>query len=51
MDIVNGMYFNFYARQYYLDSELIRDERIRKGLTQAELAEGIYECVESISRV
>lgn len=51
IDIVNGMYFNFYARQYYLDCELIRGERIRQGLTQAELAEGIYECVESLSRV
>ncbi len=50
-DIVNGMYFNFYARQYYLDCELIRGERIRKGFTQEELAEGIYECVESLSRV
>ena len=49
--IVNGMYFNFYARQYYLDCELIRGERLRQGLTQAELAEGIYECVESLSRV
>lgn len=51
VDIVNGMYFNFYARQYYLDCELIRGERLRQGLTQAELAEGIYECVESLSRV
>lgn len=51
MDIVNGMYFNFYGRQYYLDCELIRGERIRQGLTQAELSEGIYECVESLSRV
>lgn len=51
MDSVNGMYFNFYGRQYYLDCELIRGERIRQGLTQAELSEGIYECVESLSRV
>ena len=50
-NIVNGMYFNFYARQYYLDCELIRGERIRKGLTQEELSDGIYECVESLSRV
>ena len=48
---INGMYFNFYAREYYLDCELIRGERLRKGMTQAELAEGIYECVESLSRV
>lgn len=49
--IVNGMYFNFYARQYYLDCELIRGERLRQGLTQAELCRDIYECPESLSRV
>ena len=51
IDCVNGMYFNCSTRQYYLDSELIRGERIRKGMTQEQLCEGVYECVESVSRV
>lgn len=51
VDIVNGMYFDACTTQYYLDCEVIRAERIRKGLTQEKLAEGIYENPESLSRV
>lgn len=49
--MVNGLYFNTYLREYYLDGEVIRGERLRRKMSQAELAEGIYECVETLSRI
>lgn len=49
--MVNGLYFNSFLREYYLDGEVIRGERIRRKMSQAEVAEDIYECVETLSRI
>lgn len=44
------LFHNCYQKEYHLDYELIRSEREARGMTQEEMAEGIYQNVESYSR-
>ncbi len=46
-----ALFHNCCQRDYHLDHELIRAERESKCLTQAQLAEDIYQNTESLSRV
>ena len=46
-----ALFHNCCQRDYHLDHELIRAERESKCLTQAQLAEDIYQNTESPSRV
>lgn len=47
----DALFHNCCQRDYHLDHELIRAERESKCLTQAQLAEDIYQNTESLSRV
>lgn len=44
------LFHNCYQKEYHLDYELIRSEREARRMTQEEMAEGIYQNVESYSR-
>lgn len=46
-----GWFKESLRRDYYLCSELIRGQRMALGLSQEELAYGIYENTESLARV
>lgn len=46
----DSLFHNCYQRDYHLDHELIRSEREAHSMTQAQLAEGIYQNTESLSR-
>ncbi|GFI22441.1 hypothetical protein IMSAGC011_01216 [Lachnospiraceae bacterium] len=47
----DSLFYNCYQRDYHLDYELIRAERKSQHMTQAQLAEGVYQNTESLSRV
>ncbi|MDE7414915.1 MAG: helix-turn-helix domain-containing protein, partial [Lachnospiraceae bacterium] len=47
----DALFHNCYQRDYHLDYELIRAERKSQNMTQAQLAEDIYQNTESLSRV
>lgn len=47
----DSVFKNCCQRTYYMDYELIRGERLARGITQEQLIEGIYENPESLSRV
>ncbi|MDE6983865.1 MAG: helix-turn-helix domain-containing protein [Lachnospiraceae bacterium] len=47
----DALFHNCYQRDCHLDYELIRAERRARNLTQAQLAEGVYQNTESLSRV
>lgn len=47
----NALFHNCYQRDCHLDYELIRAERRAQNLTQAQLAEDVYQNTESLSRV
>ncbi len=51
LQAVNKLYFHSCIGQYYLIGEVVREERKAQGLNQQQLAEGIYENPESLSRV
>jgi len=44
------LFHNCYQKEYHLDYELIRSEREARRMTQEEMADGIYQNVESYSR-
>ena len=44
------LFHNCYQKEYHLDYELARSERIANGMTQEKVAEGVYQNVESYSR-
>lgn len=46
----DSLFHNCYQKEYHLDYELVRSEREARGMTQEEMAEGIYQNVESYSR-
>lgn len=46
-----GWFKESLRRGYYLCSEIVRGQRIALGMSQEQLAEGIYENPESIARV
>jgi transcriptional regulator with XRE-family HTH domain len=48
---INAIFCPYSVRQYYLDCEIVRGERLQHQMTQEELCEGVYESVESLSRV
>lgn len=47
----DSLFHNCCQRDYHLDYELIRSERKSQNMTQAQLAENIYQNPESLSRV
>lgn len=47
----DSLFHNCYQRDYHLDYELIGAERKSRKMTQAELAEGVYQNTESYSRM
>lgn len=47
----DSLFHNCCQRDYHLDYELIRSERESQSMTQAQLAEDIYQNTESLSRV
>ncbi|MDE6620777.1 MAG: helix-turn-helix domain-containing protein [Lachnospiraceae bacterium] len=47
----DSLFHNCYQRDYHLDYELIRSERKSQNMTQAQLAEDIYQNPESLSRM
>lgn len=47
----DSLFHNCCQRDYHLDYELIRSERESQRMTQAQLAEDIYQNTESLSRV
>lgn len=47
----DDLFHNCSKREYHLDYELIRGERLAQGYTQAELSDAIYQSPESLSRV
>lgn len=51
VDCVNKLYYTCRLRQYFLEGKLIAAERKWKKMKQEELADGIYENVENLSRV
>lgn len=51
LDCVNKLYYTCRLRQYFLEGKLIAAERKWKKMKQVELADGIYENPESLSRV
>lgn len=48
---IDKLYFNPCTSQYYLIGEIIREERKALGMSQEELAEGIYQEPTTLSRV
>lgn len=48
---VDALFLNCYQRDCHLDYELIRAERKARNMTQAQLAEGVYQNTESLSRM
>ena len=46
-----SMFFRWKTTGYYLDSEVVKGERLNKGYTQEELAEGVYNNPSSISNL
>ena len=46
-----SMFFRWKTTGYYLDSEVVKGERLNKGYTQEELAEGVYSNPSSISNL
>lgn len=51
VESVNKLYFSSCIGQYYLAGEVIREERLARGLSQEQLIEGIYENPETLSRI
>ncbi len=51
VSVVDKLYFNPCTSQYYLIGEVIREERKALGMSQEELAEGIYQEPTTLSRV
>jgi len=51
LEAVNKLYFHSCFGQYYLIGEVVREERKAQGLNQEQLAEGIYNSPENLSRV
>ena len=47
----DSFFHNVYHMSFYLASELIRNERINRNITQEELIEGVYEQPENLSRL
>lgn len=47
----DSIFHNVYHMSFYLASELIRNERINRNITQEELIEGVYEQPENLSRL
>lgn len=47
----DDLFHNCYQREYHLDYEIIRGERLAKGYTQAELIDNIYQSPETLSRI
>lgn len=47
----DSLLYNCYQRDFHLDYELIRAERRSKNMTQAQLAEDVYQNTESFSRM
>lgn len=47
----DDLFHNCYQREYHLDYEIIRGERLSKGYTQFELIDAIYQSPETLSRV
>lgn len=46
-----SLFFRWKTTGYYLDSEVVKGERLNKGYTQEELAEGVYSNPSSISNL
>lgn len=46
-----SIFHSAYRMSYYLASELIKNERLNRNITQEELIEGVYEFPENLSRL
>lgn len=47
----DALFYRWKTASYYLESEVIRDERMAQGMTQMELADGIYKNIASVSNI
>lgn len=47
----DSLFFDAFQREYYLDYEIIRSERISQNITQEKLIYGVYSSPETLSRV
>lgn len=47
----DSLFFDVFQREYYLDYEIIRSERLSQNITQERLIEGVYSSPETLSRV
>lgn len=47
----DALFYRWLTASYYLESEVIRDERVAQGMTQMELADGIYKNIASVSNI
>lgn len=47
----DSLFFDAFQREYYLDYEIIRSERISQNITQEKLIDGVYSSPETLSRV
>lgn len=47
----DSIFHNVYHMSFYLASELIRNERVSRNITQEKLIEGVYEQPENLSRL
>ncbi|MCR5345029.1 MAG: helix-turn-helix domain-containing protein, partial [Lachnospiraceae bacterium] len=47
----DALFYRWTTASYYLESEVIRDERVAQGMTQMELADGIYKNIASVSNI
>ncbi len=48
---LDSLFGNVYQRAYGLDFEYLKNERITKGYTQVEMAEGVYQSSKPLSQV
>ena len=47
----DALFYRWTTASYFLESEVIRDERMAQGMTQMELADGIYKNIASVSNI